>query len=77
MINRPLWTQRIQESWKKRPIVWLSGVRRSGKTTLTRMFPHAIYQNCDLPSVMRQFVDPEPGDYQDRIISSQPTRISP
>lgn len=60
MINRPFWTQRIQESWNKRPIVWLSGVRRSGKTTIARMFPNASYQNCDLPSVMRQLVDPEP-----------------
>lgn len=60
MIERPFWTLRIQAAWKKRPIVWLSGVRRVGKTTLTRMFPEAIYQNCDLPSVTRQLVDPEP-----------------
>lgn len=60
MINRPFWTQRIQEAWEKRPIVWLSGVRRTGKTTIARMFPGAVYQNCDLPSVVRQMVDPEP-----------------
>jgi hypothetical protein len=60
MVNRPFWTARIQKAWKKRPIVWLSGVRRVGKTTLARMFPRATYQNCDLPSVTRQLVDPEP-----------------
>ncbi|MGZ6225549.1 MAG: AAA family ATPase, partial [Syntrophales bacterium] len=60
MIERTFWVQRIQEAWKKRPIVWLSGVRRVGKTTIARMFPKAVYQNCDLPSVVRRLVDPEP-----------------
>ncbi len=60
MIYRPLWIRRIQQAWKKRPIVWLSGVRRVGKTTLAKMFPRAIYQNCDLPSVARRLIDPEP-----------------
>jgi len=60
MIERTFWIKRIQEAWEKRPIVWLSGVRRVGKTTIARMFPKAAYQNCDLPSVVRQLVDPEP-----------------
>jgi predicted AAA+ superfamily ATPase len=60
MIERPFWTNRIQQAWEKRPIVWLSGVRRVGKTTLAKMFPKAIYQNCDLPSVVRGLIEPEP-----------------
>ena len=60
MIERPLWIRRIQKAWEKRPIAWLSGVRRVGKTTLVKMFPGAIYQNCDLPSVVRGLIDPEP-----------------
>jgi predicted AAA+ superfamily ATPase len=60
MIERPLWMNRIQKAWEKRPIVWLSGVRRVGKTTLAKMFPKAIYQNCDLPSIVRRLIDPEP-----------------
>ena len=60
MIERTFWVQRIQEAWKERPLVWLSGVRRAGKTTLAQMFSKAIYQNCDLPSVVRRLVDPEP-----------------
>lgn len=60
MIERPLWIHRIQQAWEKRPIIWLSGVRRVGKTTLAKMFPNAIYQNCDLPSVVRRLIDPEP-----------------
>jgi predicted AAA+ superfamily ATPase len=59
MIERPFWTERIQQAWKERPIVWLSGVRRSGKTTLAKMFHKAVYLNCDLPSVGRRLVDPE------------------
>jgi predicted AAA+ superfamily ATPase len=59
MIERTFWIQRIQQAWGKRPIVWLSGVRRVGKTTLAQMFSNAIYLNCDLPSVGRRLVDPE------------------
>ncbi len=39
--------------------MWLSGVRRAGKTTLAGMFPDAVYLNCDLPSVIRRLEDPE------------------
>jgi uncharacterized protein len=60
MIERPFWLQRIRKIWEKRPIVWLSGVRRAGKTTLAGMIPAAVYLNCDLPSVGRQLADPEP-----------------
>jgi uncharacterized protein len=59
MIQRPFWIERIEKIWEDRPIVWLSGVRRTGKTTLAKMFPKAVYQNCDLPSVTRQLADPE------------------
>jgi len=59
MIERPFWIQRIRQAWEKRPIVWLSGVRRAGKTTLAQMFSTAVYQNCDLPSVVRRLFDPE------------------
>jgi hypothetical protein len=59
MIERPFWIKRIYQAWENRSIVWLSGVRRAGKTTLAQMFPKAIYQNCDLPSVGRQLIDPE------------------
>src|SRR3989337_1613293 len=59
MIKRMFWIKRIHQAWEKRPIVWLSGVRRAGKTTLAQMFPRAAYQNCDLPSVARRLFDPE------------------
>jgi len=59
MKSRSFWLDRILESWKKAPIVWLSGVRRVGKTTLAGMIPDAIHLNCDLPSVHRTLAEPE------------------
>jgi predicted AAA+ superfamily ATPase len=59
VIDRPFWVHRIEEGWRRRPIVWLSGVRRVGKTTLARMLPDTLYLNCDLPSVARRLADPE------------------
>ena len=59
MIERPTWVRRIHDAWEKRPIVWLSGVRRVGKTTLSQMLSNARYLNCDLPSVQRALADPE------------------
>ena len=59
MIERPFWVERIRGAWTRRPIVYLSGVRRAGKTTLARMFPEAHFLNCDLPSVERALHDPE------------------
>ena len=59
MIIRPFWLKQLKNAWEKRPLVWLSGVRRSGKTTLCKMIPDAVYLNCDLPSVARQLENPE------------------
>jgi predicted AAA+ superfamily ATPase len=59
MITRPYWLDRIHSAWKKRPIVWLAGVRRVGKTTLAKMLPDTVYLNCDLPSEARRLDDPE------------------
>lgn len=39
--------------------MWLSGVRRVGKTTLSQMLTDVRYLNCDLPSVQRSLEDPE------------------
>lgn len=59
MIGRTWWLDRIHRAWSRRTVVWLSGVRRVGKTTLARMLPDAVYLNCDLPSVGRMLADPE------------------
>lgn len=61
MIHRPYWENRIKSVWAKAPIVWLSGVRRCGKTTLAKMIftQDALYLNCDLPVVGDMTADPE------------------
>ena len=59
MIPRPFWHSSIDALWAKAPIVWLSGVRRVGKTTLARSLPNAEFLNCDLPSTQMRLVDPE------------------
>lgn len=59
MIIRNFWLKQLKVAWEKRSLIWLSGVRRSGKTTFCKMIPDAVYMNCDLPSVARQIEDPE------------------
>ncbi len=59
MIERPFWLNRIQQTWKQASIVWLSGVRRIGKTTLAQHLQDAKLLNCDLPSTHTLLRDPE------------------
>jgi hypothetical protein len=59
MIVRPFWLERIESCWRKAPIVWLSGVRRVGKTTLAATLENAEFLNCDLPSSQQLLADPE------------------
>lgn len=59
MFSRPFWLERVSSSWQRRSIVWLSGVRRVGKTTLAGMLGDAVFINCDLPSNVRRLDDPE------------------
>ncbi len=58
-IEREFWTKQIKNAWKKMPIVWLSGVRRTGKTTLSKFFSEAEFLNCDLPRVQEMLADAE------------------
>ncbi|RMG70056.1 MAG: ATPase, partial [Nitrospirae bacterium] len=59
MVRRKLWIKKIREGWKKRNIIWLSGVRRVGKTFLSRSLPDIEYFDCELPRVRRMMEDPE------------------
>src|SRR4249920_1842761 len=60
MVQRPFWLGRLEGAWKESPIAWLSGVRRSGKTTLAQSLgeERALYVNCDLPVVEEMVRDP-------------------
>ncbi|OFZ79664.1 MAG: hypothetical protein A2583_14695 [Bdellovibrionales bacterium RIFOXYD1_FULL_53_11] len=59
MEKRPFWEQKIVQAWKHRNIIWLSGVRRSGKTSICKMIGEAEYFDCELPSVRKILADPE------------------
>lgn len=60
MINRPFWQDRLEQAWAEAPIVWLAGVRRSGKTTLAQSLgrERSLYVNCDLPATEDMVRDP-------------------
>ncbi len=59
MIHRPFWERLLQSELSRRPVVWLAGVRRSGKTVLCRAVAESGYFDCELPSVRRACEDPE------------------
>jgi len=59
MYLRDEWIQRIESAWQQRPVVWLKGVRRVGKTVLCRSLPDVEYFDCELPRTRRALEDPE------------------
>ncbi|MGA2546526.1 MAG: ATP-binding protein [Rectinemataceae bacterium] len=59
MIQRLWWQNRLEELWHKKNVVWLSGVRRVGKTELCRSIPGSRFLDCELPSTRRELEDPE------------------
>ncbi len=56
--TRTFWLEKIQKEWQ-RSILWLSGVRRTGKTLLCKSLSDADYYDCELPSARRMMEDPE------------------
>jgi uncharacterized protein len=56
---RHYWQKKIEENWQKRSILWLSGVRRVGKTVLAQSLPNIEYFDCELPQTRTLFEDPE------------------
>ncbi|RKU09956.1 ATPase [Candidatus Poribacteria bacterium] len=59
MVDRQFWRNRIETAWKRRSVVWLSGVRRVGKTCLCQTLPNIEYFDCELPRVRRLMEDPQ------------------
>lgn len=58
-IRRTFWINLIEKAWLHRSIVWLTGVRRVGKTVLCENLQSTEYYDCDLPRVRRRLEDPE------------------
>ena len=59
MVRRGFWLTRIETAWRQRSVIWLSGVRRVGKTCLCQSLPEGEYFDCELPRVRRLMEDPE------------------
>jgi len=59
MVIRQFWVNRIEEAWKHRSLVWLRGVRRSGKTVLCQGLSGVEYFDCEIPRVRQSMEDPE------------------
>ena len=59
MVNRRQWISLVEKAWRERPVVWLAGVRRAGKTCLCQSLDAVEYFDCELPRVRRMIEDPE------------------
>jgi hypothetical protein len=59
MVKRSFWLKKIEEGLQKRSVLWLSGVRRAGKTILCQGLPASRYFDCELPRVRRMMDEPE------------------
>lgn len=57
MVHRKFWLKKIEELWKERTVLWLSGVRRSGKTCICESIDKTEYFDCELPRVRRIMED--------------------
>jgi len=59
MKKRHFWQEKIEAAWHRRPVIWLSGVRRVGKTTLCHSLPDIEYFDCELPRTRQRMEDVE------------------
>ncbi len=59
MRYRAWWVRQVENAWARRSVVWLSGVRRVGKTVLCQSLGSVEYLDCELPSIRRELADPE------------------
>lgn len=59
MVKRGFWLKEIEKAWQARSVIWLSGVRRVGKTYLSQSLDAVEYFDCELPRVRRLMEDPE------------------
>lgn len=57
--QRKFWIEKIESAWRERSVVWLSGVRRAGKTVLAQNLAGVEYFDCELPRVRQMMDDPE------------------
>ncbi len=59
MRTRHFWLKKIEKLWQEKSIIWVSGVRRVGKTFLGKSIKDAVYFDCELPRVRQMMANPE------------------
>lgn len=59
MIQRTFWKKHIEDLWKEKTVIWLSGVRRAGKTFLSKSLSEVEYFDCELPRIRKILETPE------------------
>ena len=59
LVKRHYWLKAVEAAWDHRSVVWLSGVRRTGKTSLCKSLEPDEYIDCELPRERRRLDDPE------------------
>lgn len=59
MKKRLFWVEQIGKAWERRSVIWLSGVRRVGKTFLSQSLVDVEYFDCELPRVRVMLEDAE------------------
>ena len=59
MKKRSFWVEQISKAWESRSVIWLSGVRRVGKTFLSQSLADAEYFDCELPRIRVMLEDAE------------------
>ncbi|OGX46385.1 MAG: hypothetical protein A3G38_00140 [Omnitrophica WOR_2 bacterium RIFCSPLOWO2_12_FULL_51_8] len=59
MYIRHFWLNKIEQLWQEKSIIWISGVRRAGKTFLSKAIKDAVYFDCELPRVRQMMASPE------------------
>ncbi len=59
MIKRTFWQKKVKEAWRQKSVIWLSGVRRAGKTFLCKSLEEVEYFDCELIRVKNKLEDPE------------------
>lgn len=59
MVIRNYWVESLESAWLHKSVIWLSGVRRAGKTFLCQGLKNVDYFDCELPRVRAMMEDPQ------------------
>ena len=59
MVSRTFWSRLLGSAWEQKTVVWLTGVRGAGKTSLCQTLWDAEFFDCEAPRVRRLMADPE------------------